>query len=175
MNIFASAGNKNSTNFKINFLAVVTPTINGKIHRTFILINFITKTMAKNDSKSLFRKNFSVKTKKPFLVQTLHHQLILAHLLIFLKKIRPVALILLASLGINSTLIKAPLPSNDRGEIRSSELSNKMLGIFSSMSCVIRNCTPLPDKASVTSSIGVAEIIFQVNLSVFLYFNQNVT
>lgn len=62
--MFASAGNKNSTNFKINFLAVVTPTINGKIHKTLILINFITNTMAKNDSKSLFRKNFSENKKK---------------------------------------------------------------------------------------------------------------
>lgn len=80
-------------------------------------------------------------------------------LLIFLKKILPVALIPLASLGINSTFTKAPFPSNDRGEIRSIELSNKILGIFSSMSCVIKKFTPFPDKASVTSSMGVAEIV----------------
>lgn len=83
----------------------------------------------------------------------------LRHLLIFLKKILPVALMLLASYGINSTFTKAPFPSNDRGEIRSMEPSNKMLGICSSMSCVIKNCTPFPDRASVTSSIGVAEIV----------------
>lgn len=81
------------------------------------------------------------------------------HLLIFLK-ILPVALILRASLGISSTFTKAPFPSNDRGEIRSTELSNNMPGMFNSMSCVIRNCTPFPDRASVTSSIGVAGIIY---------------
>lgn len=64
MNRCDSAGNKNKMNFSSNFFAAVTPTINGRIQKIFIFINFMTKTMAKNDSSNLFLKNFSEIARK---------------------------------------------------------------------------------------------------------------
>lgn len=82
------------------------------------------------------------------------------NLLIFLNglnRMRPVFSFTCAiAFGISSNLTSAPLPSMDLGERRKVAPSNIMSGILSSMSWVIRKCTPFPDNASVTSSIGEA-------------------
>lgn len=81
------------------------------------------------------------------------------HLLIFLKRMRPVdwALASTNDFGMNSTLTRAPLPSNLRGVTRNVAPSKNVSGNFSSILWLIMKLLNLPASASVTSSNGVSK------------------